>query len=152
MLASVQKQAAAAVQRAEKLGVIQGETRIPVKDKLCARALALAQGTWNLGPAGEDDAAANGVDRPGRAGSRWNEGLRAVKRSFEDVRDKLLKLHPWVFARKTAAPARLADSLNGWNCAFALPGDCLKVLAVVVDDMALTHFEIVDGKLILTPA
>ena len=145
---ALEQQAAAAVQRAEKLGVIQGETRVPLKDKLCARALALAQGTWGLPPTNEDDAAANGVDRPGRAGSRWNEGLRAVKRSFEDVRDKLLKLHPWVFARKIAAPARLTDSMNGWECAFALPGDCLKLLAVVVDDTALTHFEIVDGKLL----
>jgi len=146
--AALEKQAAAAVQSAERLGVIQGETRIPVKDKLCARALALAQGTWGLPPEGENTAAAYGVDRPGRAGSRWNEALRAVKRSFEDVRDRLLKLHPWVFARRTAAPARLSAGLNGWDYAFTLPGDCLKVLAVVFEGEALTHFEIVDGKLL----
>ena len=146
--AALEQQAQAAVQRAAQLGVIQGETRIPVKDKLCARAMSLAEGTWGLSPSAEDEATSHSIDRPGRAGSRWNEGLRTVKRSFDSVRDRLLKLHPWVFARRTAAPARLTDSLNGWKYAFALPTDCLKLRVVVVDDMALTHFEIVDGKLL----
>ena len=49
---------------------------------------------------------------------------------FANVRDRLLQIHPWVFARKTAAPAQLSAPVQGWRFAYALPADCLKVLAL----------------------
>ena len=55
-------------------------------------------------------------------------------RFFAGTRDRLLEADPWVFARKSVAPARLASSLPGWSYSFALPSDCVKALSLVISD------------------
>jgi hypothetical protein len=63
------------------------------------------------------------------------------------VRDRLLSSYPWVFARKSAAPAQMAGTPPaGWEVCYSLPADCLKVLAITTDGgrrSLFGHYEIV---------
>lgn len=72
-------------------------------------------------------------------------------RHFAHVRDQLFRSEPWVFARKTVAPAQLSAPVPGWPYAYALPTDCLKVLSVLIIDgdraWSLPEWEIVDGAI-----
>jgi hypothetical protein len=58
---------------------------------------------------------------------------RFVASEFGYVRDELLRLHPWTFAkaRATLAPAGSVDydlsTLFGWSYAYRLPDDCLRL-------------------------
>lgn len=56
---------------------------------------------------------------------------------FEQVRDRLLELYSWIFARMTETPALISESVPGWKYTFQLPSDCLKVLAVIAHDKRL---------------
>ena len=114
---------------------------------LCERAIGLVWGKRLVLSSGERSLRED-LNYEGLAGAHSQDETVACARHFSFVRDRLLKLHPWVFARRTAAPARRTDAVAGWDYAFALPTDCLKVLAVVEGGMALTHFEIVDGELL----
>jgi hypothetical protein len=75
----------------------------------------------------------------------------ACARHFAGVRDGLLTSHPWVFARKSAAPAQLGGTLPaGWKISYNLPADCLKVLAVTTDDgrrSLFRHYEVIGRML-----
>lgn len=65
---------------------------------------------------------------------------------FSDLRDTLLRSHPWNFAIKRAQLARLpANPIFEFNAQFQLPSDCLKVLKT---DDDLTPYRI-EGKALL---
>jgi hypothetical protein len=77
----------------------------------------------------------------GRAGSdktilSFNEGSKEARlclRFYEFCRDEVLERAPWPFAVRVQALAALpvATLLPGWQYQYALPTDCLNVLAVV---------------------
>jgi hypothetical protein len=70
-----------------------------------------------------------------------NEAVTAA-RHFPFVRDSLLHAYPWTFARRHAAPAELASAPKGWAHAYALPTDCLRMLALVTPGgKAVMRFE-----------
>ena len=51
---------------------------------------------------------------------------------YETARDAMLADFPWNFARRRAALAELADDpAEGWEYNYALPNDCLRVVAVI---------------------
>jgi hypothetical protein len=98
---------------------------------LCERALALIRGK-RLDLADADKSRLEALDYEGLIGAGAQEEAVSCARHFEGARDRLLSSHPWVFARKTAAPAQLSSPLPlGWRFSFSLPSDCLKTLAVV---------------------
>lgn len=48
------------------------------------------------------------------------------------ARDVLLEMHAWHFAKRRARPALVSDEQVGpWRYTYAVPADCLKVLAVL---------------------
>ena len=50
------------------------------------------------------------------------------------ARDVLLEMHAWNFAKRRVRPALVsADQVGPWRYTYALPGDSLKVLAVLPD-------------------
>ncbi len=59
---------------------------------------------------------------------------------FERVRDNLLQSFAWIFARATETPAQLSEGVPGWRYSFALPSDCLKVLAVLAEDNRVNYY------------
>lgn len=129
VIQAMEQRAQLSIQRAWQMGIIQPETRIPMSDELCQRAVGLIQGQRLVGSTSEA-AQANGMDHAGLLNVRSYEAVQACRRAFNNVRDRLLQLYPWVFARKTTAPAQLSASGGGWRYAFSLPTDCLKVLRV----------------------
>jgi len=142
----MEQRAQLSIQRAWQIGAIQPETRIPLKDELCNRAIGLIRGQ-RLPASTSAVAQEGGADYAGLLNIRQQEETAACKRAFDSVRDRLLSLHPWVFARKTAAPAKLTASVTGWKYAYALPSGCLKTLNVIYRDKVLAHFEITDKLL-----
>jgi len=51
---------------------------------------------------------------------------------YTDVRDALLREHPWSFARKFVSPAALTGTPPAsWSYMFAYPTDCVRVIKVV---------------------
>ena len=55
--------------------------------------------------------------------------VRWMNRNFGPVRDSLLRLHPWNFAKRRAAlPARSTAPAFGFTRAFPKPAGCLRVL------------------------
>ena len=76
---------------------------------------------------------------------------------FNNVRDMVLREHPWKFARKYSTPASLSGVVPGnWDYMFAYPSDALRVLRIVNplgDDQPPIRFEIArnssDARVIL---
>jgi hypothetical protein len=99
---------------------------------VCEQTLGLLNAT-DLRDLPEADAdLLENLDYKGLVESHAHHEAVVCARHFAQVRNKLLQEHPWVFARKTVMPAQLAHcSLPGWRYAYALPADCLKVLALV---------------------
>ena len=60
---------------------------------------------------------------------------------FESVRDSLLQLYPWIFAKKTENLPQLKENGSGWRYSFLLPSDCLKVSAVITEDKRVDFYE-----------
>lgn len=55
-----------------------------------------------------------------------------VKLVFDDVRDMVLREHPWKFARKYATPAPLAGVVPAnWDYMYTYPSDALRVIRIV---------------------
>jgi hypothetical protein len=97
---------------------------------LCERALSLIRGK-RLELSETDRSRLEALDYEGLVNAGAQEEAVSCVRHFAGARDRLLASHPWVFARKSAAPALLAGSPPpGWMFSFRLPTDCLKVLAV----------------------
>ena len=55
-------------------------------------------------------------------------------RMYPMARDSLLELHEWGFATKRAMLAEFAGIWQGWVYAYAVPADCIKILAVYPPD------------------
>jgi hypothetical protein len=113
---------------------------------LCERALGLIRGK-RLDLAAADKNRLEALDYDGLVSARAQEEAVSCARHFAGVRDRLLSSQPWVFARKSAAPAQLAGSPPaGWKVSYSLPADCLKVLAVTTTDgrrSLFRHYEII---------
>lgn len=77
---------------------------------------------------------------------------------FNDVRDMVLREHPWKFARKYATPAYLVgDAPGNWEYMYTYPSDALRIIRIVNpvgDDAPPVRFEVArnkdDIKVILT--
>ena len=84
---------------------------------ICERALGLIRGK-RLELTGAEKNRLEALDYEGLLGASVQEEAVSCVRHFAGVRDRLLSLYPWVFARKTAAPAQLAGTPPpGWQAA-----------------------------------
>lgn len=55
-----------------------------------------------------------------------------VQLVFQNVRDMVLREHPWKFARKYASPAQLSgDAPGNWDYMFLYPSDALRIIRIV---------------------
>lgn len=66
---------------------------------------------------------------------------------FDQSRDEILVSHPWNFARKRAFAIQTTNLLFGYDNAFTVPSDCLRILTVADNPAAEFRRE---GDLILT--
>lgn len=109
---------------------------------LCERAIGLVRGN-RLTLSGSERSMLEALNYEGLAAARAQDEAVTCARHFAFVRDRLLRLHPWTFARKTAALARLVAPLPGWGAAYSLPADCLRLLALVSGEgqKTLVHYE-----------
>lgn len=107
---------------------------------LCERAIGLVRGN-RLALSSSERSMLEALDYEGLAAARAQDEAVTCARHFAFVRDRLLRLHPWTFARKTAALARLVAPLPGWGAAYSLPTDCLRLLALVSGEQTLVHYE-----------
>ena len=77
---------------------------------------------------------------------------------FDNVRDMVLREHPWKFARKYTTPASLAGVVPGnWSYMYTYPSDAMRVIRIVNplgDDKTPIRFEIArnsaDLRVVLT--
>ncbi len=129
------------IQNAYRTGLIQEETRIPLKQEIYNRAIGIARGVRSLKTTA-DTAVQQGVDNFGIPNDRTNAEIQACKRCSESVRDKLLQVYPWVFARKSA-DLTVTGTISGWSNGYSLPDDCLHVLTVLADNEPV-DFEVVN--------
>ena len=120
-IALLEQKKQALIVDAYKIGAIKTESRIPAKHELYNRAIGLVRGQKQ------------GIT-PDMKMTRYEDEISTCRRSFDGVRDRLLTLYAWVFARKTETPARLSENVPGWRYTYALPADCLKVNAVIAHD------------------
>jgi hypothetical protein len=100
---------------------------------MCERALGLinASDLRDLDSEGGHKAMLEKLDYDGLVNDHAQKEAVVCARHFAGVRDGLLISHPWVFARKSAAPAQLGGTAPaGWKASYSLPADCLKALAV----------------------
>lgn len=67
-----------------------------------------------------------------------SDRARLIRPIWQNVFETFLAEHDWSFATRDAAPARLAatdsDEPRPYRNAFALPGDCIKLLDVTLPD------------------
>lgn len=52
-------------------------------------------------------------------------------RFYPIARDALLEMHAWRFATRRATLSEMSAELGAWAYAYALPADCLRILAVL---------------------
>jgi hypothetical protein len=72
------------------------------------------------------------------------------RRYYPQVRDEIIRSHPWNCAMARASlPALLASPAWGFSFAYQLPADCLRVLAVNADD-PFCHPWKVEGRTVVT--
>lgn len=63
------------------------------------------------------------------------ETARKVNAVFATMRDEVLAAHPWNFAIERVALSLLADApVFGYDCAFQIPTDCLRVVGSDLDE------------------
>lgn len=78
-----------------------------------------------------------------------NERARTCAELYDDVRDAVLRGHPWNCAQERATLARLSDApAFGFDYAYQLPADCLRVLRLRYLDQRFK----VEGRRLLTDA
>lgn len=97
---------------------------------VCERAIGLVRGN-RLILGGNERGMLEALDYEGLAGAGAQDEALSCARHFAAVRDGLLSVHPWVFARRTSSPARLTAETDGWRYAYVIPLDCLRVLRVL---------------------
>lgn len=120
------------IRKGYELGIIKAETKLSVKDEIFSRAINLARGQRLTSPTSEQSHAM-GLDYTGYPNWRNEAEYQACIRSAETIRDKLLELHPWVFARKSAQLQHSGENITGWEYGYDLPEDCLAVLTVITE-------------------
>lgn len=130
------------IREAHQLGEIRAEVKIPAGEEIYNRAIALARGQRTLSPSG-NAAAEQGVDITGDVNYREREALAVCRRSLPAVRDRLLQLYPWVFARKNAE-LLATETISGWSNGYSLPSDCMNVLTVLAGNEPV-DYEVVNG-------
>ena len=113
------------IKDAYQIGAIKIESRIPMKEELFNRAIGLVKGIRTV--------------KSDEKTTRYEDEVSACYRSYETLRDRLLQIYPWVFARKTETPAQLSESVPGWKYTYILPEDCVKVLSVIAEDKRATY-------------
>lgn len=133
------------IREAHRLGEIRAEVKIPAGEEIYNRAIALVRGQRILSPSG-GTAAEQGADFTGDINYREREAIAVCKRSLPEIRDKLLRLYAWKFARCTAA-LNQSGKKSGWNYAYTKPADCMKVLAVLSGDEPV-EYEEADGLIL----
>ena len=108
-----------AISEGWRIGIIRAETNITLKDELCGRAIGLL-----LGLSGDERLVPE----------IKAQAYSAVRRAYDSIRDKLLQMYAWTFARKTASLPTKAHKVYGWRYTFELPPDCLRVNSVIAHD------------------
>lgn len=73
-----------------------------------------------------DDATISSINPP--EGSAQAEHCQ---RFYPIARDQLLEMHDWRFATKRITPSLIDSTISEWAYSFALPADCLCVLAIL---------------------
>ena len=118
------------ISRGYQTGAIKAETRVTLREELYNRAVILSRGQRSIK---ETSAAAlsQGTDNAGFVNDRMTAEYQVCEHSGESVRNRLLELHPWLFARKSASLLGLVQGSGGWSYGYQLPSDCLKILAVI---------------------
>ena len=59
---------------------------------------------------------------------------RFFAREFGQVRDEVIQLYPWhVFSKRAKLPALSDEPAFGWDFAYNLPSDCIRLLPLRVD-------------------
>lgn len=90
--------------------------------------------------------------RPITSFSDTSEEARIANATYADIRDEMLRGHPWNFAIKRASLAASATAPE-WDMdnAFLIPTDCLRVLEVNADvDQEWKLERTADGRVIVT--
>lgn len=65
-----------------------------------------------------------------------SRNARAINACYEHLRDKALRSHPWNFSVTRATLAATATApVHGYNYAFRLPADCLRLLPPARSDL-----------------
>lgn len=100
---------------------------------LCEQAIGLIRGKRLILSAEERDLL-EALNYEGLCACHAQDEAVVCTLHFERVRDNLLQSFAWIFARKTDTPAQLSEGIAGWEYSFALPSDCLKVIAVLAKD------------------
>jgi hypothetical protein len=98
---------------------------------LCERALGLLNASDLRELDSEDRALLENLNYDGLVNGHVQREAVVCARHFPNVRDRLLQLHPWVFARKEVSPVEMSSPVEGWRFAYMLPTDCLKVLSLI---------------------
>lgn len=75
-----------------------------------------------------------GVDRGIESLDDDSPEARYCKVLFPQIRQNLLRDHPWRWASRRVALATLTETITAWDYAYAYPSECLKVLAVEDED------------------
>ena len=114
---------------------------------ICERALGLLRGK-RLILSAQEQSLLETLNYVGLTACNAQEEAITCARHFAFVRDRLLQLHPWVFARKTVALATYTTPVSGWGYAYSLPTDCLTVLGLIETHGTLTHWEQM-GRIVL---
>lgn len=73
-----------------------------------------------------------------------NTRARLIKVQYPIIRDRVLRSHPWKFARGRVALSPidpLADEYFEWGYSFQLPTDCLRVIETDIPDGGLWDVE-----------
>ena len=126
------------IQRAQQIGDIKSETRLTLKEEIYNRAVILSRGQRTLKES-SIAASTQGTDNAGLLNDRMTAEYQVCERSGESVRNRLLELYPWVFARKSAGLSTTVSPSGGWSYGYKLPAECLKVLAVIGNGNALEY-------------
>ena len=117
------------ITKAYQIGAIKAETRLTLKEELYNRAIGLSRGTRSVKETSAG-AVEQGLDTAGFVNDRMTAEYRACVRASDSVRDRLLGLYAWRFARKKAVLSTASAGAFGWKYSHELPEDCLRVLSV----------------------
>ena len=110
-------------------GQIQNETHISPKQEIFNRAISLAYGVRTQ-KASSEAALAHGIDYSGMKNPRNTQSLQVCRYSINAVRDRILELYPWVFARMNIQMQPISTTIEGWGYGYKLPENCLTVLTL----------------------